>query len=160
MKRILRREREAPANGCCNEATGMVIASNPARGTGGRAARCATALEELDDDHASAAARACRAMIGHRVWLGGAVRCRRLCRRLRGGDQLPGSRGVGFAAGTCEQAVVADAVKSFGQNVKQEASDELVGGKGHRAIPHLPVAAVILVAEGDAALVESKQAAV
>src|SRR3954471_22546871 len=55
---------------------------------------------------------------------------------------------------------VADAVKSLGQDVKQEAPDELVGSKGHCAISRLPVAAIVLVAEGDAALVEGKQAAV
>src|SRR3954447_26660334 len=44
--------------------------------------------------------------------------------------------------------------------MKQEAPDELVGCECHRAIARLPIAAVILVAEGDAARVESKQAAV
>src|SRR4051794_10389316 len=44
--------------------------------------------------------------------------------------------------------------------MKQEAPDELVGCECHRAIARLPIAAVILVAEGDAARVESKQATV
>src|SRR4051794_20189360 len=48
----------------------------------------------------------------------------------------------------------------MGGDVQQETPDELVGGKGHRAIPRSPGAAVILVAEGDAALVESDEAAV
>ena len=44
----------------------------------------------------------------------------------------------------------------MGGDVQQETPDELVGGKGHRAIRRSPGAAVILVAEGDAALLESK----
>ena len=55
---------------------------------------------------------------------------------------------------------MADAVKSLRQDVEQEAPDELVSGERHRAIACLPVAAVILVAEGDTALVEGKQATV
>ena len=44
--------------------------------------------------------------------------------------------------------------------MEQEAPDELVGGERHCAVPRLPVAAVILVAEGHAALVESNEATV
>src|SRR3954452_966861 len=80
--------------------------------------------------------------------------------RQRPGDQLPGSCDIGLATGAGEQPVMADAVKPLGQDVEQEAPDELVRCKRHGAIPRLPVAAVILVAEGDAALVEGKQAAV
>src|SRR6516162_1490270 len=43
------------------------------------------------------------------------------------------------------------------QNVEQEAPDELIGGERHCAVPRLPVAAVILVAEDHAALVEGNQ---
>ena len=53
-----------------------------------------------------------------------------------------------------------NAVKPLRQNVEREAPDELVGGEGHCAVPGLPVAAVILVAEGDAALVERNEPAV
>ena len=129
---------------------------------GRRAARYAAALEDLDDDHAAAAAGTWRATLGCGAAASAvpllsciARRCR-LCQRLRGGDQLPGACDVGFAAGAGEQPVMADAVKSLGQDVEQEAPDELVGGERHRAIPRLPVAAVILVAEGDAALVEAQ----
>src|SRR4051794_37762733 len=140
----------------------MIIASGSDSGIAGRrTARCATAFEELDDNHATAAAGTGRAMTGcGAVRISGAVRCRRLCRRLRGGDQLPGSRDVGFAAGACEQPIMADAVKSLGQDVKQEAPDELVSSEGHRAIPLLPVTAVILVAKSDTPLVESDEGAV
>ena len=53
-----------------------------------------------------------------------------------------------------------DAVEPLGQNVQQEAPDELVGGERHRAIPGRPVVAIVLVAEGHAALVERDEAAV
>src|ERR1044071_619974 len=55
---------------------------------------------------------------------------------------------------------MADAVKPLGQDVEQETPDELVRCKRHRAIPCLPVTAVILAAEGDAARVESDEATV
>src|SRR5215469_13998771 len=55
---------------------------------------------------------------------------------------------------------MADAMKPLWQNVEQEASDKLVGTEGHCAVPSLPVAAVILVAEGHAALVERSEPAV
>ena len=52
------------------------------------------------------------------------------------------------------------AMKALWQKVEQEAPDELVGGECHCAVPRLPVAAVILVAEGHAALVEGNEPAV
>ena len=88
---------------------------------------------------------------------GGQVRVvmlfRRTHRRHRHGDQFSGARDVSFAAGAGEQPVVADAVEALGQDVEQKAPDELIGRERHRAIPRLPVAAVVLVAKGDAALV-------
>ena len=49
---------------------------------------------------------------------------------------------------------MADAVKALRQDVKQEAPDELVGGERHGALALGAVAAVVLVAEGDAGFVE------
>jgi len=63
-------------------------------------------------------------------------------------------------AGAGQQPVMADAMKPLWQNVEQEAPDELIGAECHRAVPRLPVAAVILVAEGHTALVESNETAV
>jgi hypothetical protein len=40
--------------------------------------RCAAARKDLDNDHAAAAARAWRAMIGRGVRIGGVVHCRRI----------------------------------------------------------------------------------
>ena len=44
--------------------------------------------------------------------------------------------------------------------MEQEAPDEFARGERHGAVPRLPVAAVVLVAEGHAALVESNEATV
>src|SRR5215831_1517950 len=116
---------------------------------GGRAARCGAAGKDLDNDHAAAAARAWRTMIGGGVRIGGVVR--RINLRHWSSHQLPGARDVGLAAGARQQPVVADAMKPLWQNVEQKAPDELVGAERHCAVPRLPAAAVILVAEGHAA---------
>src|SRR4051812_43449740 len=91
----------------------------------GRTARCRGALEDLDDDHAAAATRAGRAMVCRGaggligvVVLGVVVLGRRIWRQ-RHGNQLPGARDVGLAAGAGEQPVVSDAVKPLGQDVEQ-----------------------------------------
>src|SRR3954447_18188579 len=57
-----------------------------------------------------------------------------------------------------EIAVMADAMEAVGQDVKQEATDELVGAKGHHLL--LVVVAIILPAEADLAFGESHQTAV
>src|SRR5207302_1342767 len=57
-----------------------------------------------------------------------------------------------------EIAIVADAMEAFGQDVEQEAADELVGTKGHHLL--LVVVAIILPAEADPALGKTDQAAV
>src|SRR5215468_12025632 len=78
MKRVRCRERDVPANGCRRERTRIVIGSRPDPGPGGRAARGGAARKDLDNDHASAAARTRRAMIGNGVGIDRVVRCRRL----------------------------------------------------------------------------------
>jgi len=55
---------------------------------------------------------------------------------------------------------MSDAVKAARQNVDQEAADELVGGQRHNMLALGPVAAIILVAERDAGLVEGDEAPV
>ena len=55
---------------------------------------------------------------------------------------------------------MADAVEAMWQNMEQEAADELVRREGHDALPPGTVTAVVLVAEGDAGLVERDQAPV
>ena len=111
----------------------------PACGGEGRAARCAAAPEDFDDEHTAATARAWRAMIRRVARIGGFVHHRGINRRHRGGDQLPGARNIGLAAGTGEEPVVANAMKPFWQDVEQEAPDELVGAERHCAVPRLPI---------------------
>ena len=50
-----------------------------------------------------------------------------------------------------------DAVKAAWQDMEQEAADELVRRERHDALPLGTIAAVVLVAEGDAGLVERNQ---
>src|SRR5262244_2809192 len=127
---------------------------------GGRTARCGGAGKDLDNDHAAAAARAWRTMIGGGVRIGGVVHCRWINLRQWSSHQLPGARDVGLAAGARQQPVVADAMKPLWQDVEQKAPDELVGSERHCTVPRLPAAAVILVAEGHAARIESKETTV
>jgi hypothetical protein len=74
------------------------MASNPNPGAGGRAARCSAAGKDLGSDHAAAAARARRAMIGRGVRIGGVVHCRRINLCHWSSHQLPGARDVGALA--------------------------------------------------------------
>jgi hypothetical protein len=55
---------------------------------------------------------------------------------------------------------VPDAVEAARQRMQQEAADELVCGNGHHLLSAGAGAAVILVSEGDAGLVEGNKAAV
>ena len=50
--------------------------------------------------------------------------------------------------------------ESRGQDMQQEAAHELLGAERHRLVARLALGAVVLPAEGDAALVECEQAAV
>src|SRR5829696_319837 len=101
--------------------------------------------EALDDDEATAAAGA-----GRRWWLvvGGLG-----VGLIRGnwGGQVPDPGDVGDPRSTGEEAVVADAVEAVGQDVKQEAADELVGREGHGLDPRATLCAlsgpVVLPAE-------------
>ena len=74
--------------------------------------RCAGADKDLDNDHAAAAARAQRAMIGRGVRIGCVVRRQRFDLRDCG-DQLLGARDIGLATGAGQQPVVADAMKAL-----------------------------------------------
>ena len=108
MKRGQHRERDVPENRCCQETKRIVIGSGPDSVAGGRAARLAAARKDLDNNHAAAAARAWRAMIGGEIRIG-CVLCRwRLDVRHWGGHQLLGACDIGLAAGTGQQSIVAD----------------------------------------------------
>src|SRR5262249_33425389 len=114
--------------------------------------RC-TALEDLDDDHTTAAAWTSR-LAGIDVGSGG------LAFRFCNGKQLARACDVVGASVLGEQAVMADAVQAFGQRVDEEAADELVGGERHTLVSIAALDAVVLPLEGDALLVEGDQSAV
>src|SRR5712691_3553468 len=115
--------------------------------------RRASALEGLDDDQAPAAARArmrerVRFSLASAVGIAGLDMC---CVDVEQATRL---RDVVGASAVGEKAVVADAMKAGGQDVDQEAADELVDGKRHYLGPVAPVGAVILPPEGHAGVVE------
>src|SRR6516165_5600115 len=62
--------------------------------------------------------------------------------------------------GIGEEAVVTDAMKSVGQDMDQEAADELVGVEGHKLIASVALGSVILPFERDARAVEGDETAV
>ena len=70
------------------------------------------------------------------------------------------ARAMLASAGAGQQPVMADAMKPLWQNVEQEAPDELVGAECHCPVSRRSVAAVIIVPEGHATLVESNEPAV
>jgi hypothetical protein len=114
--------------------------------------RCTT-REDLDDDHATAAAWTSR--------LAGidSGSCR-LAFRFYNGEQLTRTCDGISASAFGEQAVVADAVEAFWQHVDQESADELAGSECHALASIAPLDAVVLPFEDDALLVEGDQAAV
>src|SRR5262249_126454 len=90
-------------------------------------------------------------------------RGRGLC-RVSGGwvstEQRACTSDVGGAVAAGKQAVMADAVEAFGQDVGEEPADELVGVQCHRLPPVGPVDAVILPAESDAVVVGGDQSTI
>ncbi len=114
--------------------------------------RC-TAREDLDDDHAAAAAWTSR-LAGIDGGSG------RLAVRFGSGEQLTRSCDVVGARAFGEQAVVADAVEAFWRHVDQESADELVRAERHAFVSIAALDAVVLPLEGDAVLIEGDQAAV
>ena len=114
--------------------------------------RC-TAFEDLDDDHATAAAWASGLAV-----IDGAIGG--VAPGVGNGEQLARACDVLGARAFGEQAVMADAVEAFGQDVDEESADELVCGECHALVSIAALDAVILPLEGDALLVEGDQATV
>ena len=81
---------------------------------------------------------------------------RRLIRRVV--QELPAASKFVLSVAIGEKAVIADPLEPFGQNVKQEAADELLGRELHGFV--LVVVAVIPPAEPNFAVLEVKQAVV
>ena len=94
--------------------------------------RC-TVLEDLDDDHAATTAGTTR-LAGIDSGTG------RLALRLRSGEQLTRVGDVVGARAFGEQAIVADGMQAFWQDVDEEAADELIDGDRHHLGPVTPLA--------------------
>ena len=112
------------------------------------------AREGLDDDHAAAATWTCRLVVIGSIGIG------RLALRLWPREQFVGARNVVGARGVGQQAVVADAVETLGQDVDEESADELVCGKCHLLVSISALDSVVLPLEGDAVFIECDQAAI
>src|SRR5207247_7719162 len=121
--------------------------------------RSAAALEDLNDDHAATAART-RMRGCLRLTVVGPVGTTGVILRRRHVEQLPRSRNVLGAPAVGEQTVVTDAVETIGQDVDEEAADELVDGERHHLGSVMPVGAVVLPFEGYARIGDADQAAV
>ncbi len=88
---------------------------------------CVSGLEGLDDDHGPATGGA-GLLEGFASVIDLAVRFGLVLRR-RDMEQFTGARQVLGAPAIGAQAVVADAVEAWRQDVDKKASDELVGGQ-------------------------------
>ena len=118
------------------------------------------ALEDLDDDHAPAAAWT-RVREGGRlvaiiiVGIGSLV-----FMELMATEQSTGACDVVGAGGLGEQTVVADAVEALGQDVDEEAADELICCERHHLVAIGAFDPIVLVLEADTVFVERDQPAV
>ena len=109
----------------------------------------------------AAAARARqREDAGRRIGVVEAVAIGATVLRHLGPEQVPDPGDIGRSVAVSEEAVVADAVLALGQDMDQEPADELVCLQGHGCVPPGTVDAVVLDAEGDAALIHADQSAV
>lgn len=113
--------------------------------------------EDLNDAHGPAAAGAWLAQ-GERS-LGLWFRHGDLF-RLLDAEQGAGLSDVGLAGRAGQQTVMPDAVEVVGQDVDQEAADELGRGQSHDLLPVPGFYAVILPAEGDGLGIGADQAGV
>ena len=77
-----------------------------------------------------------------------------------GPEQDSDPRDIGGSVAIPVEAIVADAVLTFWQNVDQEPADELGSGQGHGFVSTGAIDAVILDAEGDAVIVHTDQTTV
>ncbi len=75
-------------------------------------------------------------------------------------EQLTRSGDVLGAAAVGEETIVTDAVETVGQDVDQEAADELVGVERHQLVAGIGLGAVILPFESHAFAVEGDQPAI
>ena len=120
--------------------------------------------EDFNDHHRATAARAwlgqCVRIVGRSFSIGIGV----LAIDGLGGSgyakQVSGAFDIGNAIAIGEQAVMANAMQAFGQDMHQEPADELMGCERHSPVSGGPVAAVVLVAECDPGGVSFDQSAI
>ena len=117
------------------------------------------ALENLDDDHASAAAWA-RVREGGRLVATIIIGICSLALGLLATEQLAGACDVVRAGSLGEQAVVSDAVEALRQDMDEEAANELVCCERHHLVAIGTFDPTVLVLEADSVFVERDQSAV
>jgi len=117
------------------------------------------ALEDLDDDHASTAAWT-RVREGGRLVAIIIIGIGSLALGLLATEQLASACDVIGAGGLGEQAVVADAVEALGQDMDEEAADELLCCERHHLVAVGAFDPIVLVLEADTVFVERDQSAV
>jgi hypothetical protein len=109
--------------------------------------RGATALEDLNDDHAAAAARS-RMRTRLRFTFTDAVGITGRVLRLWNAEQLTHTHDIVGPVGIGEEAIVADAVEPIGQDMDQKAADELVGIERHQLVTSDALGPVMLFVGG------------
>src|SRR5262249_52515631 len=107
-------------------------------------------LEDLYDDHTTAAVGAWRSQVGR----GSGVLELSWCRHS---EQLAGARDIVFAVGASEGAVVTDTMETLRPNVEQKEEHEIDLDEGHDGLALVSVAAIVLVSERDPGVVERNQ---
>ena len=70
-------------------------------------------------------------------------------------EQLAAASEGGLPSSVGEEAEVADADQSFGQNVKKKSTQELIGRNGHDLV--LAAVSIVSPAEGDAIVLEGHE---
>ncbi len=113
------------------------------------------APESLDDDHRCPTVRTDERRLLDIRW------CRRIlgCCNARGRhlQQFADPRQILPASGIGDQPIVADPVKSTGQDMQQETAHELARIKRHGLVTGLAIGPVILPAKGNATVVHGHQ---
>ena len=94
------------------------------------------------------------------VVVGGIILCSGLRRLWGDTEQLAHAHQVAGAPGVGEQAVMADTVEALGQNMDEEAANELMGCQGHDLVAGASFISIVLPFEGDAVVIARDQAAV
>src|SRR4029079_14245724 len=95
--------------------------------------RLTAACEHLDDDHATAAARARAGQHARLVRAGGFLLVW-LAEARSSAEQLASTCDALGAIGVGEEPIVADTVEALRQDVDQEAAERIVRGQRHRLL--------------------------